>query len=82
MEDVAEATTAATTAEIRNAERKRYATAAAAEMEERVEARVGEAPAADVEDPEVPRGCENAMMRICPPYPFGTGKTCILSWQG
>ena len=79
---MAEATTAAAAAEIRNAERKRYAAAAAAEMEERAEERVGEALAADVEDPEVPRGCENAMMRICPPCPFGTGKTCILYWQG
>ena len=51
-------------------------------MEERAEAQVGEAPAADVEDPEVPRGCKNAMMRICPPCPFGTGKNRLLSWQG
>ena len=55
------------------------AAAAAAEMEERTEARFGEAPLVEVEEPEVPRGCENAMMRICPPFTFGTGKTRVLS---
>ena len=52
---------------------------AAKEMEERAEAQFGEAPAVEVEEPEVPRGCERAMMCICPPYPFRTGKTRVLS---
>ena len=36
----------------------------------------------EVEEPEVMQGCERAMMRICPPCPFGTGKTRVLFWQG
>ena len=55
------------------------AEAAAAEMEERVEARFGEAPAEEVEDPEVTRGRKRAIMRICPPCSFGTGETRVLS---
>ena len=38
--------------------------AATADMEERAEARFGEALAAEVEDTEVTRGCKRAMMRI------------------
>ena len=54
--------------------------AAAAKMEERAGARFGEAPAEEVGDPRVLQGCEHAMMRICPPCPFGKGKNCVLSW--
>ena len=58
------------------------AVSAAAEMEERAKAWFGEAPAAEVEEPEVPQICEHAMMHICPLCPFGTGETRVLSWQG
>ena len=81
METAAEVAPVATVvaAATGNAERERDAAAVAAEMEEREEARVGEAPAAEVEETELLRGCEHAMMRICPPCPFGTGKTRVLS---
>ena len=45
------------------------AAAEAAEMEERAEV-----PEAEVEELEVPQGCEHAMMRIYPPCPFGREK--------
>ena len=50
------------------------AVAAAEDKEERAEATVGVAPTIEVENPELPRGCKRAMMRICLPCPFGTGK--------
>ena len=74
---------AAAAAEIGKAKRERYVTAAevaaAADMEEISEARLGEAPAEEVEEPEVSQGYERTMMRICPPCPFRTGKTRVLS---
>ena len=48
--------------------------AAAAEMEEIAEARFGQAPAEEMDKPEVPRGFERAMMRIYPPCSFGKWK--------
>ena len=77
--------TAAAAAATGYSERERdaaAAAAAAAEMEERAEARFREAPAEEMEDPELLQGCKCAMMRNCPPCPFSTGKTCVLSWQG
>ena len=61
---------------------ERYAAAAAAEMEERLEARFRKAPVVEVEEPEVLQGYEHDIMRICPPCPFGTGKTCALYCKG
>ena len=57
-------------------------TAATEDMEERAEARFGEAPAEEMDKPEVPQRCERTMIHICPTYPFGTGKTCVLSYWG
>ena len=42
-------------------------TVEAEDTEERLEALFGEAPAKEIEDPEVPRGRGCAMMRICLP---------------
>ena len=51
---------------------------AAAEMEERSEARFGKTQAKEAEYPEVPRWCERAMMRIFLPCPFGLEKNRVL----
>ena len=56
--------------------------ATAAEMEEGAEARVEGAPAVVVEETKVPQGCRCAMIHICMPCNFGTGKTHEPSWQG
>ena len=53
---------------------------AAADIEEGAEERVGVAPSIEVEEPEVTQWCRCAIMYICPPYTFGTGKTCVLFW--
>ena len=56
------------------AEMKVEAAAAATEMEEGAEARFGVETVAEMEKPEVPRGCGGDMTLVCPPYPFGAGK--------
>ena len=54
--------------------------AAVEEMEEGAEARVGVAPALELEEPEVTRGCVCAMNLVYPPCPFSMGKSFTLLW--